>query len=151
MALVIRLGPGSTGGDSSAAIGPDLLDGPCARLAGAALRWKRYRGWTSPRLPGECEFCRAPFTDGGAPGLNSGYSVVGGGPAGQDDYAWICAVCYEINRDRFGWTVLDTREGVWQPPDLLAAAIETVTWRDPRAPAAPESSPPSGRRGVGPR
>jgi hypothetical protein len=103
---------------------PELLDHPYTRLIGATLRWKRYRGWTSPSVPGRCELCEAIFTEGGAPGLASGYSVLGGGPAGQDDYIWICAVCYDLGRDRFCWTVLDTRNVACQPPDLLDAVFE---------------------------
>jgi hypothetical protein len=40
--------------------------------------------------------------------LTSGYSVVGGGPAGQDDFTRICALCYQILRDDLGWSVVDT-------------------------------------------
>jgi hypothetical protein len=103
---------------------PELLDHPYTRLIGATLRWKRYRGWTSASGPGQCELCEATFTEGGVPGLASGYSVLGGGPAGQDDYVWICAVCYDLGRDRFCWTVLDTRNVACQPPDLLDAVFE---------------------------
>jgi hypothetical protein len=67
--------------------------------------------------------CDAALTEGGSPGLNSGYSVVGGGPAGQDDYFWICAICYETQRERFGWLVLDTRGNVSEPPNLLDAVV----------------------------
>jgi hypothetical protein len=101
----------------------ELLDHPHTRLIGATLRWKRYRGWTAPRVSGRCDLCEAGFNEGGAPGLTSGYSVLGGGPAGQDDYVWICAVCYEMGRDRFCWTVLDTRDEATEPPDLLDSAF----------------------------
>ncbi|HEX7591263.1 MAG TPA: hypothetical protein VF375_04870 [Candidatus Limnocylindrales bacterium] len=100
----------------------ELLDDH-TNLIGASLRWKRYRQWTASWLPGRCELCDAAFTEGGKPGLNSGYSILGGGPAGQDDYCWICAVCYETQRDRFCWTVLDTRGNVSEPPSLLDAAF----------------------------
>jgi hypothetical protein len=100
----------------------ELLDDR-TNLIGATLRWKRYRQWTAAWLPGRCEMCDAAFTEGGTPGLNSGYSIVGGGPAGQDDYCWICAVCYETQRDRFCWTVLNTRGNVSEPPNLLDAAF----------------------------
>jgi hypothetical protein len=63
----------------------ELLDDH-TNLIGASLRWKRYRQWTASWLPGRCELCDAAFTEGGKPGLNSGYSILGGGPAGQDDY-----------------------------------------------------------------
>jgi hypothetical protein len=71
--------------------------------------------------------CDATFTEGGTPGLTSGYSVIGGGPAGQDDYVWVCAVCYDLGRDSFCWTVLDTRGDATQPPDLLDAAFRLGT------------------------
>jgi hypothetical protein len=97
----------------------ELLDHPQVHLIGATLRWKRYRCWTATGPSGSCAFYGETFTESGAPGLNSGHSVVGGGSAGQDDYRWICAVCYEIGRDRFCWTVLDTRGDAVEPPDLL--------------------------------
>lgn len=52
MARVIRPGTGRAGvagDDSRAAVGPDLLDGPSASLAGAVLRWKRETIWPHPR------------------------------------------------------------------------------------------------------
>jgi hypothetical protein len=80
-----------------------------ARLKNARLRWKRYRRWPAGWLHGACEFCRAEFGEDGQAGtLHSGYSVLGAGPAGQDDYSWVCAICFEDQRDRFGWTVVDT-------------------------------------------
>ena len=82
-------------------------------MFGAQLRWKRYRAWAGPDHIGECAICWTPFSQDGAPGtLHSGYSVMGGGPAGQDDYRWICAVCYEDLGERFGWTVV----GPWALP-----------------------------------
>ena len=86
---------------------------------GAFLRWKRYRRWTATRLVGTCELCGSPFTEGGEPGLNAGYSVEGGGPAGQDDYCWICAICFETWRDHYDWTVLDTRGRPSKPSGIL--------------------------------
>ena len=106
-----------------------LLDHPHTRLVGATLRWKRYRSWTMPAPAGRCELCGAEFTEGGAPGPNSGYSVVGGGPAGQDDYRWICAVCYELQRDDYCWTVLDTCDNPTEPPALLDAAFGWIARR----------------------
>ena len=102
----------------------ELLDHPQGRLIGATLRWRRHRRWTATGPSGSCEFCGERFTESGAPGLNSGYSVVGGGPAGQDDYRWICAVGYEIGRDRFCWTVLDTRGDAVEPADLLGTVMD---------------------------
>jgi hypothetical protein len=107
----------------SGATAAEILDHAHSDLIGATLRWKRYRSWTSSRVSGRCELCDATFTEGGTPGLNSGYSVLGGGPAGQDDYRWICAVCYEIQRDRFCWTVLNTRGEPAEPPGLLDTAF----------------------------
>jgi hypothetical protein len=106
----------------------EILDYPRTRLVGAALRWKRYRRWTNARHLGRCELCGAGFTEGGTPGLNSGYSVVAGGPAGQDDYCWICAICYEMHRDHFCWTVLDTRGAASEPPNLLETAFGWMAW-----------------------
>lgn len=101
----------------------ELLDDSGTGLVGATLRWKRYRSWTSTRPPCRCELCGAQFTEGGSPGLNSGYSIIGGGPAGQDDYRWICAICYDLERDHFCWTVLDTRDEACEPRDLIDAAF----------------------------
>jgi len=105
----------------------EVLDHDQTGLIGATLRWRRYRSWNASWLPGRCELCEARFTEGGTPGLNSGYSVMGGGPAGQDDYVWICAVCYETKRDHFCWTVLDTRGNATEPPGLLVAAFGWMT------------------------
>ena len=117
MSNVIYLGARAGAGNG------EMLDHPQADLAGATLRWKRYRSWTASWPPGQCEFCGAQFTEGGTPGLNSGYSVVGGGPAGQDDYRWICAICYDLRRDHFCWTLLDTRGQVFEPTELVDAAF----------------------------
>jgi hypothetical protein len=118
-------------GTSVGAARVDLLDHSHARLVGATLRWKRYRSWTSNRPAGRCELCGAQFTEGGRPGLNSGYSVIGGGPASQDDHRWICAICYDLRRDHFCWTVLDSRGTVYQPRDLLDAALGWAAWPAP--------------------
>jgi hypothetical protein len=92
------------------------------RLAGSRLRWKRFRRWTDATTPA-CVICRQAFTEGGEPGLTSGYSVVGGGPAGQDDYVWLCAICFEGLRDDLGWVVLDTRDRPIEPAGLWEAAF----------------------------
>jgi len=107
----------------------EVLDHKDTGLIGATLRWKRYRVWTSSSVSGRCELCGARFTEWGTPGLNSGYSVVRGGPAGQDDYRWICAVCFETHRDHFCWTVLDTTGAPIDPPGLLESALEWIRWR----------------------
>jgi len=91
------------------------LRNPWARLKNANLRWQRYRRWTATWLYGACDFCQTPFSEDGEPGtLRSGYSVLGAGPAGQDDYSWVCAICFEDLRDRFNWTVLYAN-GVLRP------------------------------------
>jgi hypothetical protein len=113
----------------AATVNGELLDHDRAGLVGATLRWKRYRGWNYPTPRSRCELCATGFTEGGSPGLNSGYSVVGGGPAGQDDYRWICAVCYETRRDHFCWTVLDTNDVPIEPSGLLEAAFGWIAWR----------------------
>jgi hypothetical protein len=129
----------------------ELLDHQHTRLIGASLRWKRYRAWNSAWAAGRCELCATGFTEGGTPGLNSGYSVVGGGPAGQDDYRWICAICYETHRDHFCWTVLDTRGAVAEPPGLLEATFEWIGRQMELATAdgsdVDEPLPARGRRG----
>jgi hypothetical protein len=114
----------SRGGPATA----EVLDHRRTRFVGASLRWKRYRRWTTSWLLGECELCGADFTEGGTPGLNSGYSVVGGGPAGQDDYVWICAICYETHRDHYCWTVLDTRGAPSEPPGIIETVFSLVAW-----------------------
>ena len=106
----------------------ELLDHPRTRLVGSTLRWKRYRRWTTSQLVGKCELCGADFTEGGTPGLSSGYSVVGGGPARQDDYIWVCAICYEGHRDHYCWTVVDTRGAATEPPGILETAFEWAAW-----------------------
>jgi hypothetical protein len=115
MGDVIHLGPASHDATSET----DVLPHSRRHLIGAFLRWKRYRRWTTSQAVGSCELCDAPFTEGGEPGLNAGYSVVGGGPAGQDDFCWVCAICFEMWRDHFDWTVLDTSDRPSQPAGLL--------------------------------
>lgn len=124
MGNVIQLDPSS----ESATARAELLDHSRTHLIGAALSWKRYGRWTGPRLTGQCEFCESPFTEGGAPGLIAGYSVMGGGPAGQDDYCWICAICFENWRDHFCWTVLDNRGHATHLPDLLKSTAQLAEW-----------------------
>ena len=88
--------------------GDGRLRNPAAGLRNATLQWRRYRRWTAAWSHGACEFCQTEFSEDGHGGaLHSGYSVLGAGPAGQDDYSWVCAICFEDLRDRFGWTVLD--------------------------------------------
>lgn len=118
-----RLPDGAVSVSSRGGSRVELLDHQHTRLIGASLRWKRYRAWNSWWAAGRCGLCGAGFTEGGTPGLNSGYSVEGGGPAGQDDFRWICAICYETHRDHFCWTVLDTRGVATEPPGLLEAAF----------------------------
>jgi hypothetical protein len=90
--------------------GSDAPSAPAALLAGACLRWKRYRPWSAAWISGRCESCLAPFSqDAAVSALHSGYSAIGAGPAGQDDFYWICAPCVDRHADDFGWTVLDTR------------------------------------------
>jgi hypothetical protein len=120
MGNVIQLGPRS----GSATGRAELLDHSRTHLIGAALRWKRYRRWTAHWSIGQCEFCESTFTEGGAPGLISGYSVIGGGPADQDDYCWICALCFDNWRDNFNWTVLDTHGQATRLPDLLDSMLD---------------------------
>jgi hypothetical protein len=115
MGEVIQLGSRSHVGGFET----EILPHPKAHLTGAFLRWKRYRRWTTSLSIGTCELCDSPFTEGGEPGLNAGYSVSGGGPAGQDDYCWICAICFELWQDHFDWTVLDSRSRPTQPPGIL--------------------------------
>jgi hypothetical protein len=106
----------------------ELLDHGQTDLVGATLRWKRYRPWTTARPLGCCELCGTRFSEGASACLNSGYSVLGAGPAGQDDYRWICAVCYDVGRDDFCWTVLDTRGRANEPPNLLEVALGLMEW-----------------------
>ena len=120
MGNLIQIGPPSAARTGQT----EVMDHNRTHLVGAVLRWKRYRRWNAPLLIGRCEFCESPFTEGGAHGLISGYSVVGGGPAGQDDYCWICAICYENWRDHFCWTVLDTRDRATRLPDLFQSIAD---------------------------
>jgi hypothetical protein len=116
----------------------DVLSHPKAHLTGAFLRWKRYRRWTTDRPVGTCELCDSPFTEGGEPGLNAGYSVAGGGPAGQDDYSWICAICFEVWRGHFDWTVLDTRGCPSEPAGILRSIFsQGVVSPDPEGGVRP--------------
>jgi hypothetical protein len=124
MGNVIQLGPPIR----SATGRVEVLDHSRTHLVGAVLRWKRYRRWAAPWLAGQCEFCESPFTEGGEPGLISGYSVLGGGPAEQDDYCWICAICFETWRDHYCWTVLDTRGRPARLPDLFESMSDLSDW-----------------------
>ena len=122
MGNVIQLGPPSANGRV------EVLDRSRTHLVGAVLRWKRYRPWAAPRPTGQCEFCESPFTEGGEPGLICGYSVIGGGPAEQDDYCWICAICFETWRDHYCWTLLDTRGRAARLPDLFDSMSDLSDW-----------------------
>jgi hypothetical protein len=118
------------------------LDQPIAFFAGARLHWKRFRAWTSPRQRAQCAICEAPFSADGYPGLIAGYSVVGGGPVGEDDYTWICAICYEAWRDACGWVVVDALGSpvgpvrLWESTSGLVA-LQTDAGFEPEPPPAP--------------
>jgi hypothetical protein len=86
----------------------------------------------------------AQFTAGFSPGLNSGYSVVGMGPAGQDDTRWIGAICCDLGRDELSWTVLNTRGQAVLPRNIDDAMVlsdfpldETWDRDDTSEPSAP--------------
>jgi hypothetical protein len=121
-----------------------VLDGTKVGLVRAALRWKPFRLWTSSLPLGTCQLCSAQFTEGVGPGLNSEYSVVGGGPASQDDYRGICAIRHDLGRDELGWTVLDTRGHTALAPSVDDALRlpefplgETLDQDDTREPSTP--------------
>jgi hypothetical protein len=103
------------------------LEQPIAFFNGARLHWRRFRPWPSHRS--ECANCEAPFSTDGSPGLLAGYSVLGGGPAGQDDHTWICAICCEAWRDACGWVVLDTPGNPIEPAARWESAFRLV-WVD---------------------
>ena len=92
-----------------------LLRGQDEYLHGATLVRKPFRGEHD-----HCEFCWAKFVDPAfSEGhtrvaredpriLTEGYSALGTGPDGQDDYHWICDRCFADFRERFAWRVAGT-------------------------------------------
>jgi hypothetical protein len=67
-------------------------------LLGRTLVWRRY---VPPRPSWDhdhCEFCWATFMDNEYADYREGYTT-------EDNYYWICPVCFEDFKDMFGWTV----------------------------------------------
>jgi hypothetical protein len=68
-------------------------------LQGATLHWRRYRAPRPEWDHDHCEFCWATFFETPAPdALQAGYTT-------DDEYRWICEVCFADFRDRFAWQV----------------------------------------------
>ena len=96
------------------------LSGQERYLTGVSLQWA---DWHPPRPEWDhdhCEFCWAKFVDPAFSEwharvaredpkvLTEGYATLGTGPAGQDDYHWICDACFADFRTRFKWRVAGT-------------------------------------------
>ena len=88
---------------------PETDDELLERLA--YLRGAVWSGATwSPPSQGwdhdHCAVCWARFTTLDAPGehpLRTGYTAPG--PAGEPAYHWLCADCFRVHRELFGWSV----------------------------------------------
>ena len=90
-----------------------LLRGQDEYLHGATVVRKAFRA----REHDHCEFCWAKFVDPAFSEwharvaredprvVTEGYAALGTGPAGQDDYHWICDACFADFRARFEWRV----------------------------------------------
>ena len=78
------------------------LQGQERYLRGAVFQRMPYSpardGWDHDH----CEFCESKFTaEHYVDGLREGYST-------PDRYRWICPICFEDFRERFGWAVIES-------------------------------------------
>ena len=76
------------------------------RLRGASFRWKKYYQWSETWTHDHCSACWATFSlaDEGD-SLKEGYAVTPEYEKGQD-YAWVCANCFNELKDNLGWTAI---------------------------------------------
>ena len=86
-------------------------------LKGASFVRKPYSAWSESWDHDHCEFCSAKFVEAGSPAArpdaamhdstlhSEGYAAIGTGPDGQNDYHWVCEVCFEDFRERFAWVI----------------------------------------------
>jgi hypothetical protein len=86
------------------------LTGQEGYLQGATFVHKPYRAWSATWDHDHCTFCTRKFvgelgqlSDDGV--LAAGYSALGRGPQGEDDYHWVCDVCFADFRERFDWKI----------------------------------------------
>ena len=76
------------------------LDFAKGHLTGASFRWKKYYRWSETWDHDHCSACWATFSlhDGGDY-LKEGYAVTAG-----EDYAWVCAKCFDDLKDNLLWS-----------------------------------------------
>ena len=71
-------------------------------LLGKTLTWKRYTTRSEEWDHDHCAFCWQKFMDQDLPDVHrEGYAT-------EDDYYWICKICYEDFKDRFQWKLVRT-------------------------------------------
>jgi hypothetical protein len=82
------------------------LQGQERYLKGVILIHRKYRRYAkNPHWNHDhCEFCWATFMTEEYPDvLHIGYAT-------EDDYRWICEICFQDFKEMFGWTVIDKLE-----------------------------------------
>lgn len=77
------------------------LTGQESYLSGRRLLWRKWWSYTEAWDHDHCAFCWAEF----ASDVSEHTPYDAGWVTADDDYTWICPVCFEDFKDRFGWTV----------------------------------------------
>jgi hypothetical protein len=79
-------------------------------LQDATFVHKAYRAWSPTWEHDHCSLSTRKLVEkptGAADELTEAWAAVGRGPAGQDDYHWVCDDCFKDFRERFAWKVAE--------------------------------------------
>ncbi len=75
------------------------LQGQERYLKGITLYWRQYSRYSEDWDHDHCAFCWKKFMEVDHPEtLHEGYTT-------ENEYYWVCKVCFEDFRDRFHWRV----------------------------------------------
>ncbi len=76
------------------------LQGQEKYLKGVTLRFKTYSKYREDWDHDHCEFCQTKFMESNhLDMLHEGYST-------EDNYHWICSICFNDFKDMFEWNVV---------------------------------------------
>ena len=69
-------------------------------LKEVALQWKKYTPYRAGWEHDHCEFCWSEFSEDDKPDiLHEGYTT-------EDNYRWICKLCYEDFKKMYHWKTM---------------------------------------------
>ena len=70
-------------------------------LLGRTMRWATWTPYRENRDHDHCEFCAAEISDRPV----DEHTEYNAGWVTEDNYHWICPVCFADFREQFGWAV----------------------------------------------